>query len=246
MRKAFPILILGLGFLTLSGAVGVHFWDQTFHPAETTKKAPLPEAVPADLPGWTSRELPLGATESVEDAALKRLNFTDYVYRAYTRGDQRVSVYIAYWEPLQMPVRQVGSHTPDVCWVRNGWECTQLERDVFLNLRETPLKSTEKRAYRINGSEEYVLYWHLINGKVYKANNQLGMWDRWNMLHDHFRFGLNQKPEQYFVRINSNRPIETLWNQPTFQQLMQEVVEAVNLSVPQGENPEDYTLEFSI
>lgn len=246
MRKVLPIVILGLGFLTLSGAVGIHFWDNTFHPAEKTKQAPLAESVSAQVSGWKSQDLPLGPTESIEDAALKRLNFSDHVYRAYTRGNDRVSVYIAYWKPLQMPVRQVGSHTPDVCWVQNGWECTELERDVFLTLGSTPLKSTEKRAYSINGNEEYVLYWHLINGQVYKANNQLGMWDRWNMLYDHFRFGLNQKPEQYFIRISSATPFDQLWNRPAFQELMQEVVEAVNLGVPEGEDPEEYTLEFAI
>lgn len=246
MRKAFPILILGFGFFTLTGAVGVHFWDQTFHPAEITKKEPLAESISAGIPGWDSRDLPLAATEQVENAALKKLNFSDHVYRSYTRGNLRVSVYVAYWEPLQMPVRQVGSHTPDVCWLLNGWECTDKEEDVFLTLDDTVLKSTEKRSYAINGSEEYVLFWHLINGKAFKAKNQMGMWDRWNMLTDHFRFGLNQKPEQYFIRLSSNQPFEKFWNNSAFEELMDEVVRAVGLAVPEGEQPEAYTLDFAI
>mgnify|MGYP006268291753 FL=1 len=244
MGKQFFFLIPG--FLILAGAFGVQAWDSFFHPAEITKNAPLSELIPAEIKGWESEDLPLAETESVEDVALRRLNFNDYLYRAYRRGDTRVSVYIAYWEPLQMPVRQVGSHTPDVCWVLNGWECETIKSDVSFALGEGRLKPAEDRVFTAEGITEYVIYWHLIQGKAYRPPNEIGMWDRWNMLTDHFRFGLNQKPEQYFVRISSNKPFDTFWDSSAFENLMREVAQAVELKVPEGDRPEDWKLDFAI
>ena len=245
-KKAF-LLLLPMA-LILTGSVGVQLWDATLHPAAVTKTEPLEAMIPREVPGWRGEELPLAQTEELKGRVLDRLDLTDYISRSYRKGDTFVILYIAYWEPLQMPVRQVGSHTPEVCWVLNGWECTGIERDVFLPFGDTVLKSAEKRVLEVpeQRQKQYVAYWHLIDGKVFKAKNKVGMWDRWNLLTDHFRFGLNQKPEQYFVRISSNVPLDEVWEDRGFRALLKEVVEAVELAVPEGEDPEEWTYRFVI
>ncbi len=246
-RKKLILLLLPMA-LVLTGSVGVQLWDATFHPVVVTKQVPLEELVPRDIPGWRCDELPLAQTEELKGRVLEKLDLTDYISRTYTKRDTQVILYIAYWEPLQMPVRQVGSHTPEVCWVLNGWECTEIERDVFLPFGDTFLKSAEKRVLEVpeQRQKQFVAYWHLIDGKVFKARNRVGMWDRWNMLTDHFRFGLNQKPEQYFVRISANVPLDEVWRDPGFRVLLREVVDAVELAVPAGEDPGEWTYRFVI
>lgn len=239
-------LLLGLGFLILFSSAGFQLWDAWFHPVIITKEVSFDEAIPQTVTGWTSEELPLAQTPQVQTAAFNRLNFNDYFSRIYQRGQTRLTVYIAYWEPLQMPVRQVGSHTPDVCWVLNGWECDAIRNDVFLPFRGSVLKSAEMREFLYNGSREYVAYWHLINGKVFKAQNRVGMWDRWNMLTDQLRFGLNQKPEQFFVRISSNRPLESIWHDAGVQELLAAIAAATDLKVPEGEEATNYTYQFML
>lgn len=239
-------IFLALGFGCLASAVGFQFWDAWFHPVVITKSTTFEEAIPTEVTGWTSEELPLAQTPQVANAAFNRLNFNDFFSRIYHRGSTRLTVYVAYWEPLQMPVRQVGSHTPDVCWVLNGWECDAIRNDVLLPFGDGVLKSAELREFLFRGNREYVAYWHLINGRVFKAQNRVGMWDRWNMLTDQIRFGLNQKPEQYFVRISSNRPLESLWEDPGVQELLRAIVEAVQLDVPPGDDPGEWTYQFLI
>jgi len=244
MKKKVALLLIASVVFVFT--VGFQLWDSLFHPVVITKTEPLTALIPEKTQGWVSEELPLGQTEQVRAAALNRLNFNDYFSRIYRKGTGRVTVYIAYWEPLQMPVRQVGSHTPDVCWVLNGWECEKIENDVRLPFGNTLLKSAERREFVYKGTREYVLFWHLINGKVYKAENKIGMWDRWNMITDQIRFGLNQKPEQYFVRISSNQPLQRVWDDPGFQELLRAIAEAVNLDVPPGTGPEEWTYQFVI
>ena len=246
--RRFFLLFLIPAVLILSAAGGVQLWDATFHPAVITKQAPLEKMIPGDIPGWTWEELPLAQTEEMKGMVLDRLDLNDYISRVYRRGETEVILYIAYWEPLQMPVRQVGSHTPDVCWVLNGWECTQIENDVFIPFGNSVLKSAEKRVLKVPKLRQiqHVVYWHLIDGKVFKATNQVGMWDRWNMLTDQFRFGLNQKPEQYFIRLSANVPLDQVWENPGIQELLHGVVDAMQLKVPEGDDPKSWTYNFII
>jgi len=242
------LLFLIPAILVLTGAAGVQLWDATFHPVVVTKQAPLEEMIPREIPGWTCEDLPLAQTEEVKGRVLDRLDLNDYISRTYRRGEVEVILYVAYWKPLQMPVRQVGSHTPDVCWVLNGWECTEIENNVFIPFGDGVLKSAEKRVLEVpkHRLKQHVVYWHLIDGKVFKATNQVGMWDRWNMLTDHFRFGLNQKPEQYFIRLSANVPLDQVWENPGISELLEHLVAALKLKVPEGDDPEEWTYEFVI
>ncbi len=246
LRKKTAFFLIVSCILVLSVAIGAQLWDATFHPVHYTKTEPLESFIPREIPGWQCKDLPIAQTEELKGRVLDKLNLNDHLSRVYSKGNTEVILYVAYWEPLQMPVRQVGSHTPEVCWVLNGWECTEIRNNVFFPFQNGVLKSAEVRVLETQGNAQHVAYWHLIDGKVFKQNNKVGMWDRWNMLTDHFRFGLSQKPEQLFVRISANQPLESLWTDPGFQQLMEAVVIMSNLKVPDGEDPQDWTYRFII
>jgi len=201
-----------------------------------TKTGELDELISSLLPGWIMEELPLGQTEEVRNAVERRLQFDDVISRIYSRGNVDVGIYIAYWKPGKMPVRLVGVHTPDTCWVQNGWSCEFREHSVKKTVDEQPLLDGEYGIYEINDHRQHVLFWHIVGDRI-NTYEQQGMHSLTAVWHDIRRFGLNQRQEQFFIRISSNRPFEEIWNDPGFAQLMKDIA---NLGLKSGA-PEDHS-----
>jgi hypothetical protein len=77
------------------------------------KPIALASQLSSELDGWTVKNEALGPNEFIQSAVERTLNYDDYVYRIYRRGNREFSVYIAYWSAGRMPVNKVASHTPD-------------------------------------------------------------------------------------------------------------------------------------
>ena len=164
----------------------------------------------------------------MNDAVRKTLNFDDYVFRVYQRGDTVVGVYIAYWGAGRMPLQKVASHTPDRCWTENGWTCPEQRFNVALQNEGVALKPAQWRLFvppgGAGGSKEYVLYWHLVGDGVYdygdRFNNRPDAYKWWR---DTVRYAFTGSAEQYFVRLSCNRPFEDVWNDPGFERVLASV-----------------------
>jgi hypothetical protein len=204
-------------------------------PAVITKEKPLEELISAHIAGWQMEILPLGQTEEVRNAVERRLRFDDVLSRIYTRGNHQVGVYIAYWAPGTMPVRQVGVHTPDTCWVQNGWTCAERESQVTTAVGGTAIKPAEFGIFDFDTARQHVLFWHIVGNRIHTYEQQ-GMHSMTAAWTDTLQYGLNQRQEQFFIRISSNRPFEEIWEDAGFQQLMSEVA-ALGLVVQEEEEP---------
>ena len=90
----------------------------------------LGELLPRSLPGWTGRDEPLGPNEVTRTAVERTLNYDDFVFRVFERGDLQVGLYVAYWAAGRMPLQKVASHTPDRCWTENGWRCEDMRFEI--------------------------------------------------------------------------------------------------------------------
>ncbi len=207
--------------------------------SEVTKTDSLENLISKDLPGWSYMDLPLAETEEARNTVERRLNFDDYVSRIYRSGDTEVGIYIAYWEPGTTAVRMVGVHTPDTCWVQNGWTCTDRASGVLKDVSGGQLKPGEFGIYEIRDHVQHVLFWHLVGRQVYGYDQQ-DIHNVFAPLQDMMQFGLNQRQEQYFIRVSSNRPFEEIWDDPGFAQLMEDIG-ALGLKFD-GENVEDHTI----
>jgi len=206
------------------------------YPAIITKEAALEDLISSDLPGWHMEELPLGQTEEVRNAVVGTLRFDDHLSRLYRRGNVQVGVYIAYWRPGTMPVRKVGVHTPDTCWIQNGWTCTFRESQVQKIVGNGPVKPAEYGIFEIQSVRQHVLFWHLVGDRIHTYEQQglhslTAAWD------DTLQYGLNQRQEQFFIRVSSNVPMEEIWEDEGIQQLMNEIA-ALGLR-PKVENEEE-------
>jgi hypothetical protein len=186
----------------------------------------LARTIPSSVPGWTGRDLPLGANEFASREAGKILNYDEVVYREFRRGEVFFTAYAAYWGAGKMPTRFVADHTPDRCWTENGWRCLAMKfRQSFVVDRCT-LQPAEWRLFEPpnGGKPTYVLYWHLVEGRIYDYG------ERFNSIPDPFRWckdavqqALLGSREQYFIRIASSEPPEKMWSDPGFLEVIRGV-----------------------
>lgn len=214
-----------LGALVVSAAA-LQLWTGTNHPSDH-EPPDLARLIPENLPGWTMKPLPLAETEEATNDVASILQFDRYVSRSYTRGAAIVTIYVAYWRADKVPPRMVGVHTPDTCWIINGWKCTQRERAIPLRLADgTPLKPVEFGTYAIAGNNQHVYFWHLVGGRPhsYVQEGSPSLTTMRAQLTD-LRFGLRQKQEQYFVRVASNQPWLEVWQNPGIQALFRSLAD---------------------
>ena len=132
-------------------------------------------------------------------------------------------MYVAYWGAGKMPTRLVASHTPDRCWTENGWRCLAMKFKQRQNFGTVALQPAEWRLFEppLGGAPVYVLYWHLVDGRIYdygeRFNNVPSPVRWWK---DAVEQALHGSQEQYFIRLTSSEPLENLWNDPGFAQVL--------------------------
>ncbi|MBL9202930.1 MAG: exosortase-associated EpsI family protein [Opitutaceae bacterium] len=234
-------LTLGFAAAVLLTAVGLQFTRVRDMAGGDRARAAQPidlkTRVPARLTGWVVNDEPLGPTENVRGAIERELNFDDAVYRLYRRDGVTVGIYAAYWAPDRMPVQKVASHTPDRCWVENGWTCLDRRFAEMITAGEARLKPAQWRLLRAPGREpreEHVLYWHVVGTQLYDhaarfapGPGVVGWW------RDALAYALAGSREQLFVRVTSSVPFERLQADPGWKSLVESLA-GLGLAAPPG------------
>jgi len=181
----------------------------------------LHAVLPRELTGWSGKEVPLGTTEAATGAAEKTLRFDDVYFREFTSGGRTISLYVAYWGPGKMPTQLIASHTPDRCWVENGWSCDAARHDISLTDRKFVFAPGEWRVFSTPAGQKLtVLFWHRVGEQFYyygdRVNSVPSVWRWWRDVAAQI---LRSPGEQYFVRVTSDQPFETLSGDAGWQQL---------------------------
>ena len=201
---------LGIGGVVLCAVVGLQVYAAWTPLPQPTLSGSLAEHLPGEISGWTVKALPLGETEAVRNQAARSLNFDDFVYHEYSRGPVRFTVYIAYWKPGKMPVRLVNAHSPDRCWTRVGWRCRAMKFEVAPETKRGDLIPGQWRIFAKEDLLQYVFFWHIVGKKAF-SYGRFGNRPPWSVaLIDLYRNGLNQRREQFFVRLSSNHSFSDL------------------------------------
>lgn len=193
---------------------------------------PLAEIVPASLPGWDVRDVPLAQTQGMLNNVNEILGFDDSVQRLYSRPGLEIIVYAAYWTPGKVTTADAGTHNPDSCWVLAGWTRQDRKYSVPTSVSGVALLPCESGVYSINDHTSYVEFWHLVNGVPNRYEAQQTGWrtgfegriERLPLvIEDMRKYGINMKREQLFVRISANRPFSEFENSSEFIRLMESI-----------------------
>lgn len=204
------LLLLTAAVLILYG--NMHVPEPTFH-------GKLADLLPPPPSGWKMTTREIADTPEMQEAVGELLNYDDGVFVDYTNGTHRLSVYIAYWTPGRMSQRLVAGHTPDVCWVGNGWEKKSSETVTGLTASGKQLPPAEGRLFTANGNPEYVWFWHIVGSEA--KSYATGFAPPWYApLTDLVDKGLHQREEQFFVRLSSSSPMQNPSLEPLLEALL--------------------------
>ncbi|RRJ94445.1 exosortase-associated EpsI family protein [Opitutaceae bacterium TAV4] len=204
MKKSLLIALVVMASILLFG-VGLVIYGNSRIP-EPKFHGKLKDLLPPPPSGWTMTEKPIADTPEMQKAVGELLNYDDGIFVDYSDGVNRLSVYIAYWTPGKMSHRLVAGHTPDVCWVGNGWKKEESETISGLSANNKILPPAEGRVFSAQGHNEYVWFWHVVGVDVKSyATGHVPPW--YAVLIDMFERGVNQREEQFFIRISAGHPL---------------------------------------
>ena len=201
---------------------------------EGSLQTPLTELLPSATDhGWSQRDIPLGPTESVIERSETLLQFDDFVHREYRKGSRYFTVYAAYWEPGAMPPRIVNQHNPSLCWILAGWNCDDLDPQVEVAAPGMDVEPAQWGIFEKNGQVLYTYYWHLLDGEVFRFYSESIPGRIVRMATQPFSSKFNTKREQYFIRVVSSEPVEFLWSEPFFHEILRSLeVSGLTRTVP--------------
>lgn len=209
-----------LGSIILMGVIGVNIYYNMAQNAKPTKTVTLEEAITKDLPGWDVEDLPLAETEAMLDRVNDILNFDEHISRTYFNETTEFTLYIAYWEPGKSSVVEVNRHTPDICWVSNGWELEERTHDILIDIGNMTFLPAQYRVFDKDGISTSVLFWHIVGNSFYRNKRNLESEYSFNPIKTLLQFGLSQKQEQFFVRIHSRDDVRKLIKDNGVEDLM--------------------------
>jgi hypothetical protein len=172
------------------------------------------------MSGWHSDDRP-PAESDAEIARVKRLlNYDETLLRFYRKGERQFSLYVSYWRPGKMPAREIAFHIPDVCWVFSGWKQHVADYHYRHEFEGRWLAPAQYREFDAPNERQHVLYWHILSGQAVDFGSD-GAPSQQTTLEAVLHHGLNQKGEQYFIRIASRSTLDDLWNDEGFQEIME-------------------------
>lgn len=114
----------------------------------------LPDPELVARAGWKVDFQPIADTPEMKAKVDELLNYDDAVFTVYTKGSERLSVYIAYWAPGKMSHRLVAGHTPDVCWVGAGWRIVEAKSMELSAKCGAPIRRTSLAQGDLPGNSE--------------------------------------------------------------------------------------------
>jgi hypothetical protein len=203
----------------LLGGLSLRVYFALVPPPEPTLDELLSDIVPKQLNGWKITDQDMAESPESSERISDFLNFDDALFRIFKNGDTFVGLYIAYWLPGKASYRWAGAHTPDTCWVQNGWTRQDRKYRIPFQNEETLFQPAEFGIYEKDGSAQNVYFWHLVGGEAF-GYEQEGGHNIFAALLDIKKHGLNLREEQFFIRLSSNKKIDELKKIEGYKQIL--------------------------
>lgn len=211
--------LLVIAFLILAAGLGLRAYFVLIPPPEATLHEQLADIFPNEVKGWQVSDMEMSSSPEATARVSNFLNFDDSLFRIFERGNTVVALYVAYWTPGKASYRWAGAHTPDTCWVQNGWTRLDREYSIPFSSGSDEFQPAEFGIFEKGGNVQNVYFWHLVGGTAF-GYDQKGGHNIFGALIDIQKHGLNLREEQFFVRLSSNKTIEELKQIEGFETLL--------------------------
>jgi exosortase len=197
--------------LALAAATLVFFAANTSSSVRADAAVPdLAAILPESAAGWSVVTTP-GLYRFAGTLRTDHLAQRVYV-RGGPAGEERVTLYLAYWSKGQASVGLVESHTPDACWPGTGWVAQPVaDPRVALEVGASRLPWAQHRLF-VNGSyPQHVWFWQIYDGRSIEIGDPFSLKAHLGIA---LRFGFRKSGDQSFIRISSNRPWDEISHEP--------------------------------
>jgi EpsI family protein len=121
------------------------------------------EQIDSSILGWTA----IGE-QTLPPGTLKTLNATSYLARNYSRGDERLELFIAFYEQQRAGESM---HSPQHCLPGAGWEIWQ-QRSALVTVDGNEIAINQDRIENF-GSRKIMFYWYQSRNRIV-ASEYLG------------------------------------------------------------------------
>ena len=212
-------IILSLGIAILLLAISLRAYFALVPPPQATLHEALADIIPRKLSGWKIKDMDMAESPESSARISNFLNFDDAIFRVFEKGDTFVGLYIAYWGPGKASYRWAGAHTPDTCWVQNGWTRIDRKYSVPFQHKGDQFQPAEFGIYEKSGNAQTVYFWHLVGGAAFGYEQQGGH-NILGALLDIKHHGFDLRQEQFFIRLSSNQNMDDLQRLSGFDQIL--------------------------
>jgi len=165
MKKTF--IFVGLVLII---AIGFQFFGLASKRKNLEAKT-VGEFIPREIPGWTVEDKPVADSPEMQKVVNQVLNYDDAVFRIYRKGGKEISVYVAYWLPGKIHPTGIDAHTPDVCWVANGWEMQKMSALASQREGADEIAVPNYRKFKVGAQSLSVVYWHFNGVKLRQSDS---------------------------------------------------------------------------
>jgi hypothetical protein len=209
-------LILSLGFL-VAGLAATFLLPKLSRSVAHHEN--LLDSLPSYFEGWEVRDIPIAESEEMKKAVNELLNFEKAIFREYKKGGRVLQVYAAYWSPRKFHPRLIADHTPDVCWVSNGWRMSKPNYAYQVPSNNLTLQHAQYRLFEANGAFLNVIYWHVVDGRL--SGYAEGVNTRSNKFTDDVISSIkNGSGEQFFIRLSSPQSWDEWRGDPLYEEII--------------------------
>lgn len=213
-----------LGLAGLTTVFGFCAYFECIPPPQASLNQRLSSLFPENFKRWKVMDQDIAESPESSARISDFLNFDDVINRIYQKETLRIGLYIAYWTPGKASYRWAGAHTPDTCWILNGWTCSQREHKVPFGFANYQLEPAEFGIYHKDENAEHVYFWHIVGGRSH-TYKQMGTPNIFGAINDLQKHGLNLRKEQFFVRLSSNQTIDVLKKEPLYEAILKGLVQ---------------------
>lgn len=175
----------------------------------------LTQYIPKSISGWRVEDLPIAESPEMLKVVEGILRYDASSFRVYRSKNTEISVFLAYWLPGKVDNKAIEAHTPDICWVHNGWRM-EIKRPLpKIRIDGFDIPVDHYRGFNIRGNNSDVVFWLISGSEVMKLSSisegDLTFTERvTRRISQVFQVATTEPKPQLFIRVSVNGNISSL------------------------------------
>ena len=216
MKKVYLVLL----WTCLACAISLQFWDYFWREEKETARKNELSSFSVSMDSWQVEDIELSDFIRTKDFLAQKLGFDEHLYKSFTKGSKKLTLYCAHWKRGNKALSLVQEHSPRKCWVAAGWSMTENEEILEIS-KFFPKEKPIYNKFTKEQESAHILSWHSLEdsskSNFKSSSTQLGA------IASTLKNGTSQRQAQLQITLVSNTPYEVLVQDSDFLELLKSV-----------------------